>query len=231
MQLPLPFPLHEDYLISNYCDLGNENLLHHINESLLKREDRFLYLWGGQGTGKTHLLQAIIRETQSKKNYNSGIYLPFSELDSIVPGNLQSLDLMDVVCLDGIEHIGGLDGWQEALFGLFNSIFDNKHTILVLSASSPCSSLNSFLPDLKSRLSLCTTFKVNELPDEGKVKVLQERALKRGLVLSTSVAEFILNRIKRDLGDLFHILDKLDSASLAYKRRLTIPFVKEILKV
>ncbi|MBT4963727.1 MAG: DnaA regulatory inactivator Hda [Francisellaceae bacterium] len=231
MQLPLPFSLHEDFRLSNFCSLDNENLLHHIKTSLLPRHDRLLYLWGGHASGKTHLLQSIIHETQCAATHNRGIYIPFSQLDSILPANLQGLDGVDVVCLDDIEKIQGLALWQEALFGLFNSVFDNKHTVLVLSSNISSTGLDDFLPDLKSRLALCTTFKINELTDEGKIEVMQNHALKRGLTLNKVVAEFLIHRIKRNLDDLVDILDRLDAASLAYKRRLTIPFVKEVLDV
>jgi DnaA family protein len=85
------------------------------------------------------------------------------------------------------------------------------------------------LPDLKSRLTSGATYQVHRLSDEQKINALQLRASKRGLQLTKTVGQFLLTRCSRDMPLLFSTLQKLDKASLAEKRRLTIPFVKKVL--
>ena len=72
---------------------------------------------------------------------------------------------------------------------------------------------------------------IHELKDEDKINTLQEHAKKRGLELSKSVGHYILNRCARNMHDLQTVLDRLDHASLVAQRKLTIPFVKDVLGV
>jgi DnaA family protein len=85
------------------------------------------------------------------------------------------------------------------------------------------------LPDLQSRLARLATFQVNALGDDERVQALQLRARHRGLDLPDETARFLLSRSRRDMASLYGVLDKLDSEALRAKRRLTIPFVKEVL--
>jgi DnaA family protein len=85
------------------------------------------------------------------------------------------------------------------------------------------------LPDLKSRLSLLPAFQVNVLSDQQRVEALQLRAGHRGLELPDETAGFLLNRSRRDMASLYELLDKLDLEALRAQRRLTIPFVRQVL--
>ena len=72
---------------------------------------------------------------------------------------------------------------------------------------------------------------LHELTDELKITVLQRYAVKRGFNLSEGVGQFLIKRCARNMHDLHHILNQLDEASLAAQRKITIPFVKGILKI
>ncbi len=91
--------------------------------------------------------------------------------------------------------------------------------------------LNLHLPDLKSRLAWGLVLQLQPLSDEDKLETLQMRAIQRGFRLPVSVAQFILKRCTRTMHDLDNILDRLDQASLAHQRKITIPFVKTILDI
>ena len=80
-------------------------------------------------------------------------------------------------------------------------------------------------------LKISPPFRFRELKDEDKINTLQEHAKKRGLELSKSVGHYILNRCARNMHDLQTVLDRLDHASLVAQRKLTIPFVKDVLGV
>jgi DnaA family protein len=85
------------------------------------------------------------------------------------------------------------------------------------------------LADLKSRLTLALVFQLRPLSDEDKLRALQLRASRRGLHLTDEVGRFILSRNTRSMDALFDMLERLDQASLQARRKLTIPFVKEIM--
>jgi DnaA family protein len=85
------------------------------------------------------------------------------------------------------------------------------------------------LPDLTSRLGWGPVFQLATLSDRDKRAALQMRARRRGLELGNEVAEYLLRRYPRDMDSLFSLLNQLDRASLVAQRRLTIPFVRELL--
>ena len=85
------------------------------------------------------------------------------------------------------------------------------------------------LPDLVSRLSMCTQAPLKPLDDAERRAVLRDRAEARGLALDDAVLDFLFNRYARDLGSLTVLLDRIDRASLAAKRRVTVPFLRGLL--
>jgi DnaA family protein len=85
------------------------------------------------------------------------------------------------------------------------------------------------LPDLRSRLSQCTRVVLSPLDDEARREVLRERARRRGLALDEAAIDWLLRRRGRDLATLTGLLDVLDRASLAAQRRITVPFLREVL--
>jgi arsenate reductase (glutaredoxin) len=95
----------------------------------------------------------------------------------------------------------------------------------------PPRQLNLGLPDLASRLDWGQIYKLQPLSDEDKLQALQLRARLRGFELPEDVGRFLLKRLDREMRTLFMTLDQLDRASITAQRKLTIPFVKEILKL
>ena len=82
------------------------------------------------------------------------------------------------------------------------------------------------LPDLRSRLSQCARITLLPLDDDGRREVLRQRAQRRGLVLEDLALDWLLKRVDRDLAGLTGLLDRLDRASLAAQRRITVPFLR-----
>lgn len=149
---------------------------------------------------------------------------------------LDNAEQLDVICLDDIQIVAGNEEWELAIFNLFNlireqqSLFGNGHkTLLLISADCPPHQLQINLPDLRSRLTWGEVYQLNDLSDDQKRIILQRNAYQKGMELSDEVANFLLKRLDRDLQTLSTELDRLDRASLQAQRKLTVPFVKEIL--
>jgi len=217
-QLTLGISLRDDATFDNYCSKKNELVVHALQE----QEETFVLLFGKNGTGKSHLLQAACHDLgqQSKPV----VYLPLAE-DGIMAEMLDGLESMDLIALDDIQSVVGDEKWELALFNLYNRARD-KGARIIVSSDVPLKALNIDLMDLKSRFSWGPTYQLELLSDEEKIKVLQHRAKLRGLELDDDVVIYILKRIPRDMNSLFTILEKLDQASMIEKRKLTIPFVK-----
>jgi DnaA family protein len=116
-----------------------------------------------------------------------------------------------------------------ALFSLYNRLRD-AGACLVIAARVPPEQLGIELADLRSRLSWGLIFELKGLSDEQRLVALQHRARARGLELPQEVGQFLLRRYPRDMSTLFGLLEVLDRASLEAKHKLTLPFVKSVLK-
>ena len=141
---------------------------------------------------------------------------------------LDGLEQIDVICLDDIQLIADNPIWQQAIFDLYNRVLEQSNCLLI-SGDQSATQLGLGLPDLVSRLSWGLTEQVKPLLDDEKVAALQYRAAKRGLTLSNEAANFLLNRLSREMGNLIASLDILDNASIREQRKITIPFIKDVL--
>jgi DnaA family protein len=205
----------------------NIEALEYLRNFIKQTKDDFLYLWGSPGTGKTHILQALCSEGAALQVKTA--YVPLSEMAQLRPEVLQGLESLDCVCIDDVNLITDNTKWEEELFNLFNRIRDNQKSLVVTSTLSP-SGLPITLQDLKSRLSSGVTYHLNYLDEKDRLSALKARAHSLGFDLSDEVLDFIAKRVSRDMHSLFTWLDRLDEATLVSKKKLTVPFVKELME-
>ncbi len=221
-QLALPLRLADHAVFESYLNTGNEALVSVLAE-LAGGNGQGCWLWGPAATGKTHLLQAVCDRAGDQS-----AYVPLRMLAHAGPGILEGLASRDLICIDDLDSVAGDAAWENALFDLCNQILDADRILLVSAVMSP-RECPIDLPDLQSRLVRLPTFRVRPLGDDERVSALQLRAKHRGLDLPDDTARFLLNRSRRDMASLYDVLDKLDLAALRAKRRLTIPFVKDVM--
>jgi len=225
IQLPLSIRPADDATFANYLAAANTAALaqaQYLAEGTLD----LLYLWGKSGSGRSHLLQAACLYAQ--QSGQQALYLPLTELLQYSTDMLDGLEQCDLLALDDLQTINTHSDWQEALFHLFNRLRDSGGRLLI-AADSPPRELPLSLADLRSRLCLALIFKLEPLSDKEKLSALGARATQRGLRLSDDALRFILSRGERSMGALFELLDTLDRASLQAQRKLTIPFIKQVL--
>jgi len=229
IQLPLGMQVRDDATFANYYPGANAAALGYV-ERLCEPDagwtESLIYLWGGNGVGRSHLLQAACRRVEQRGE--QALYLPLAEGVKHGPALLDNLEQYALVCLDDLDAVAGQNEWEEALFHLFNRLRDSGRCLLLAASASP-RGLPVRLADLKSRLTLALVFQLQSLSDEDKLRALQLRASRRGLHLSDEVGRFILTRGERSMSTLFELLERLDEASLQAQRKLTIPFLKETL--
>ncbi|MGN6512705.1 MAG: HdaA/DnaA family protein, partial [Lysobacteraceae bacterium] len=155
-------------------------------------------------------------------------YLPLASARGRLRGALEAFDGYDVVALDGVHAIAGGREDEVALFDFHNRARAAGSALLYTAEVAP-DALAPGLPDLRSRLAQCTRIVLSALDDAGRRRVLRERAQRRGLVLEDAALEWLLRRVGRDLAGLTALLDRLDRASLAAQRRVTVPFLRQVL--
>lgn len=178
------------------------------------------------GLGKSHLLQATCRRAAAAGARCA--WLPLDGEAGADAGILEGLEALDLIALDAVDAVAGDDPWERGLFGLINDA-RSRGTRLVFAARAVPAGLPLILPDLASRLTWGPVLQLAPLEEAEKREALMARARVLGLELPEAVADYLLRHFPRDLAGQLERLDTLDRASLASGRRLTVPFVKEVL--
>ena len=222
-QLALPLRLADHAVFDTFLAAGNEAAVDYLRSLAAAPPGHGAWVWGAPATGKSHLLQATCERFDDR-----AAYLPLAELARAGPGLLEGLSSRQLVCIDDVDRIAADDSWERGLFNLCNDVLEAGHHLVVSAGCAPRES-GIVLADLRSRLQRLATFHIRELDDAGRVAALQLRASHRGLELPGETARFLMARSRRDMQSLYELLDRLDLEALRAQRRLTIPFVKEVL--
>lgn len=229
-QLPLTLRYGPDQRLDTYVG-APAGVLAQL-EALARGEgDTGLYLGGLAGTGKTHLALATCAAAQVAGR--RAAYLPLrgtigrlaEALHAYADATTAGVDLL---ALDGLEQVAGRREDELALFDFHNRARRAGIGLLYTARSAP-DALPLTLPDLRSRLAQCTRIVLRPLDDDGRREVLRKRAQRRGLVLEAAALDWLLTRSGRDLAGLTALLERLDHASLAAQRRITVPFLRQVL--
>lgn len=221
-QLPLALALADHASFETFVSGGNATAVEHVR-SLARGHADTVWLWGGDGTGKTHLLQAACREATAAGRRAMYVGLPVGS-----PEILSDLERVDVLAVDDVHAVAGDLAWERALFVILNA-FSSRSGALLLAATAPAAQCGFRLADLKSRGAGAVTYRLAQLDDAERAKALRLHAAARGLTLDAAAADFLLARVARDMAALTSWLARLDRASLSAQRRLTIPFIRELM--
>ena len=226
-QLPLGVRLADTARFESYLAGPNRHVLELMGGAM---PPRMLWLWGRRGTGKTHLLQAACAAVGARGG--SAAYLDLEVADS--PARLEGFDALELVCLDGLERISTDPAWNAAIFRLHTLMQDSppdRPGRLYVASTAPPVSLRFQLPDLRSRLLAASVHQLSELAEDDRIIVLEQRAQRRGLDLPREAAAWLVHHLPRDLHTLCGALDRLDQAAMVAQRRLTVPFLRQVLEV
>lgn len=227
----------ENYLPGK--DLALISALQDIERSWLKADtqitsnplnQRWIYWWGPEGSGRTHLLAAI--GNAAKDVGLEHIALSPSEPTAWVRLEEKMAALSEsitpsVITVDDVDRLD--DRLVGSLFRILNGVQASKATYVFMTGNAAPASLK-LREDLRTRLGWGLIFQTQLLEDDEKIQALEEAAKARGLVLSPDVLPWLLNRFYRDMPSLMALIDALDAYSLETKRAVTLPLVRELLQ-
>jgi DnaA family protein len=218
-QLLLDLDAHKAQTLDSFVVGNNTELLQRLTAFAVNEatplHDRFIYLWGESGSGKTHLLRALRQSPRTR--YLDSTSAPDACLFD--PGvNLYLVDDCDRLSPQA----------QIAIFALFNEVRENG-AALVTSGALPPAGLN-VREDLRTRLGWGLVYQVHELTDEEKIAALSHAAHARGLILSVGVLPYLITHFRRDMRSLSAMLEALDRYSLETQRPITLPLLRELLQ-
>lgn len=224
-QLPLALRFPPDQRFATYVD-PPQGAITQLQALAADAPRALVYLSGAAASGKTHLALAVCAEAGAQGR--EAAYLPLISARGRLRDALAALHENDVIALDGLDAIAGTRDDEVALFDFHNRAHDAGRSVLY-TALAPPDALPLVLPDLRSRLSQCTRITLHTLDDAGRRELLRRRATRRGLAIDEAAIDWLLHHVDRDLSSLTALLDRLDRASLAAQRRITVPFLRQVL--
>jgi DnaA-homolog protein len=178
--------------------------------------ERFVYVWGDPGAGKSHLLRAVA----AAKRGNAVLL----DAEAAIP-EISQIRGDELVVVDDVHRLR--TAVQASLFHAYNRLRSASGRLVASGGVAPAQLI--LLPDLKSRLSWGLALQVHPLSDEEKFVVLAQHAEARGFTLSPEVLRYISSHYQRDVPSLMGLLQALDRYSLETKRAITVPLLKEVI--
>lgn len=217
-QLLLDLPAEKPQTMDSFV-VGANIELAQLLQRLLQRtphglDERFVYLWGEAGAGKTHLLRAMTHTA------------PALYLDAETPVAAFSYEGDRLYLIDDCHKLTA--DAQIAAFNLFNQVREQGGCLLAAGSVAPTAL--TVREDLRTRLGWGLIYHVHGLSDDDKIAALTQSANTRGLSLSPGVLPYLITHFARDMRSLSALLDALDQYSLETKRPITLPLLRELLQ-
>src|SRR5437764_6018903 len=197
-----------------------------------------LFVYGGVGLGKTHLMQAIGQFVWSKKKTAKVMYLSSEVFINEFIDAIQHSTLVkfrkryrqaDILMIDDIQFLGGKERSQEEFFHTFNTLFDG-HKQIVLSSDRPASEISNLEHRLVSRFEWGLTAELQPPDIETRMAILRKKARTLQIKLQDEVFEFIANRIRSNVRRLEGALMRVASFASLSGKELTQEVVEHLLK-
>jgi DnaA family protein len=226
-QLPLAMRLRERAVFESFVPGPNREAVESLQAFAAGTAAGVAWLSGVAGVGKSHLLQAAC--ALAARRGVTAAYLPLRQLLPLGPEALSGWQQARLVAIDEIESVAGKLPWDQALFTLYRES-QERGAALIAAATEPPARLPFALPDLGSRFAAATLLPLRPLGEAEQREALRLRAHARGLDLPEETALYLQRRFPRDLTTLYQLLDTIDDAALQAQRRLTVPFIRSVLK-
>ncbi len=200
-----------------------------------------LYICGGVGLGKTHLLNAIGLELQNENNvmFISAERFMYHFIKSIKKNDMVNFKdffrKSSVFIIDDIQFISGKESLQEEFFHTFNSLIDKRSQIIISSDRAPMK-LDRVQERIKSRLAGGLVVDIDSPDLELKIKIIKKKIeeiqtqFKENINLSDEVVNFIACESKTNIRELIGVLNRVIAFSRVHNQNLTISDCKNILK-
>lgn len=198
--------------------LGTENA--ELVYVLQHKHDPFIYVWGEEGAGKSHLLRAWV--AQALDAGKKAVYI-----DAAATPLTEAAFEAEYLAIDQIEKLGNEE--QALLFAVFNRFRNSGKGFLLLSSEHTPQQL-VIREDLRTRMAYCLVYEVKPLTDQEKIDALVSMAAARQVTIDPKIFEYLLNHWRRDMDSLMQMLDTLDNYAVTMGKRITLPLLRQLLK-
>lgn len=197
-----------------------------------------LFLYGGVGLGKTHLMHAIAWHCKEKNPKRKVPYMSAEKFMYRFIKALRNKDVMsfkeefrsvDILMIDDIQFICGKESTQEEFFHTFNAIIDNNKQMVISCDRSP-SDLDNVEDRIKSRLGWGLVADVHTTTYELRVGILESKLEKMDIKISQNVIDFLASKITSNVRELEGALNKVIAHSTLVGREVTLETTQDILR-
>jgi len=210
---------------SNFNNFYFESSNIEAKDALLVSEDIFLY--GLEKTGKTYLLQSLCNHYFSEGK--TSLLIPLKEAKDLGSQITESLENLDLICIDDVDLIVGDNLWEVSIFNLINNCLLTNCRLVFCSSLNP-SSINFDLKDLMSRIKKINHIEIFPVKATNLSKAIKFIANSRSINLDKREIDYLITYSERSIANLINIIEKLDDLSMELKRKITIPLIKEVIQ-
>lgn len=237
--------LNPKYTFSSFVVGENSNLAHAAALAVAESPAEIynpLYIYGGTGLGKTHLMQSIAHFILSRDPSKAVLYVTSETftneiIDAIRNENSGSISRfrekyrnIDVLLIDDIQFIGGKDSTQNEFFHTFNTLYENKKQI-VISSDKPPKELDRVEERLCSRFLWGLTVDIQSPSYETRVAILKKKLEQEpGVEVPEEVIEYIASNVSSNIRELEGALTKVIAYSKLSSSKIDVPFAETVLK-
>ena len=209
---------------SNFNNFYFESSNIEAKDALLVSEDIFLY--GLEKTGKTYLLQSLCNHYFSEGK--TSLLIPLKEVKDLGSQITESLENLDLICIDDVDLIVGDNPWEVGIFNLINNCLLTNCRLVFCSSLNP-SSINFDLKDLTSRIKKINHIEIFPVKATNLYKAIKFIANSRSINLDKREIDYLITYSERSIANLINIIEKLDDLSMELKRKITVPLIKEVI--
>ena len=235
-----PVPLNPDYTFENFVTGPCNRLPHAASVAVAEQPGKAynpLFIHGGVGLGKTHLLQAVCQKVLEKHQDARILFLSCDSfinqfINAVETGDMNQFRYryrqVDMLVIDDIHFLAGRDRTQEEFFHTFNTLYQG-HKQIILSADCPPSEIPELEERLVSRFNWGLVARIEKPCYETRVAILQKKARMRGLTLPEDVVCYIAAKVENNTRELEGAITKLQGMSLLNNGSIDLELAKAAL--
>jgi chromosomal replication initiator protein len=236
----VPLPLNPDYVFENFVTGPCNRLPHAASVAVAEQPGKAynpLFIHGGVGLGKSHLLQAVCQKVLAS---NSDARILYLSCDSFINQFISAVETgdmntfrhryrhVDVLVIDDIHFLAGRDRTQEEFFHTFNTLYQG-HKQIILSADCPPSEIPELEERLVSRFNWGLVARIEKPCYETRVAILKKKAKMRGLELPEDVICYIAAKVENNTRELEGAITKIQGMGLLQDGRIDLDLAKQAL--
>lgn len=226
LQITLPLTFDKQFSFNNFLSEQSDFFTSSLQASINQVGESLIGVWGGQDSGKTHLINATASYARHQGSHFE--FYDGYQLIACDPAQFDDFSNCKILLIDNLDAICGHRLWEQKFYHLINVCKRGEMTLLFTVSVNP-PFLDCTLADFQSRLSWGLLMQLPLMVDTDVGQVLKFRAELLGIDLSKEVVTYLLTHYSRHLSAQMEILRLLDKMSLSAKKRITVPFIKQTL--